>query len=392
MLETKRLLILDDDQDVAKIISLVAGKLGFSVAQCTEAEQFFEYVEHWKPSYIALDLVMPDMDGIEVLRRLAGKEMSAQIILTSGIGTKVLEAARQSAKNYGLSIVGILPKPFRASMLRDMLLQPDIDLLLGKDAASSVEISAIEISRALKNDEFEIYYQPKLDLLSKKVVAFEALVRWNHPVKGMLGPDSFIPLVEAGAQIEELTYKVIEQGMRWLQSLRSDGGNPLMLQFNISPSLLHEIGMVDKLAAMCRNFDLEPSAISFEITESSPISEFTPAVEILARLRIKGFELAIDDFGTGYSSIAQLSKLPFTELKIDKSFVRALHQSSDARNIVKHTIELAKNLGLHCVAEGVEDAATVRYLEEAGCDWVQGYYIGRPMPGKESAAWLQGHA
>lgn len=384
----KRLLILDDEPEVAKTIALIAKRIGFGVEQCYDPATFFRLLDAWQPSHLALDLVMPAMDGMEVLRRLALIDCRINIILTSGIGSRVLESASRSAQNHGLNIVGTLPKPFRPALLRELLLLPSPKMGGSAMATKSPDVPILpeDILQALADDQFELYYQPKVDFSSRKVIAFEALIRWNHPVYGLLCPDLFIPLSEHAGSIDAITCAVIEMGLDWLQEARKD--HSIKLQINISASSLNDISLADDLASRCDSRNLDRAALGIEITESSAMEDDKIGTDILTRLRIKGFELAIDDFGTGYSSMSQLSNLPFSELKIDKSFVIPLQTSSEARKIVLATVKLAQSLGITTVAEGVEDGSTMQFLQKIGCDLAQGYYIAPPMRGPDAVRWL----
>jgi EAL domain-containing protein (putative c-di-GMP-specific phosphodiesterase class I) len=387
----QRLLILDDEPAVAKTMQIIAQKLGFSVRCCTSPEAFFEEVDGWQPTHIAIDLVMPAMDGIEVLRHLGLIGCRAKIILTSGIGNRVLESAGRSAHNHGLSITGTLPKPFRPALLRELLLSTEIST---RDSTSNkcvtdFIIDAESIAHALHHKQFELYYQPKLDLTLRRITAFEALIRWNHPVHGQINPDNFISFSEGSGQIDAITEMVFDMGLEWLAQLSHS--YPISLQINIAASSLEDINMADRLDELCRLHNVEQRQITLEITESCVMSDFNLSRDVFNRLRIKGFELAIDDFGTGYSSMSQLTKLPFSELKIDKSFVVPSTNSGEAGDVVRLTVELARNLGMLSVAEGVENLETLQFLRRVGCNLAQGYFISPPMRGEHVASWLSRH-
>ena len=387
--QEKRLLILDDEPAVAQTIVNIAEKLGFSVRFCLDPAGFFQAVEQWHPTHIALDLVMPAMDGIEVLRRLGSLDCNARVILTSGIGSRVLESAGRSGRNHGLAISGILPKPFRPALLRELLLSATdpVDETVQNCASTPYLISEEAIDEGLKQGAFELYYQPKLNLALRKITAFEALVRWRHPTYGLLCPDQFIPFAEQNGKIDAITETVLDMGLKWLANL--DHRFPVSLEINISANSLADIGMADRLAARCDSRKVDQKKITLEITESCLMEDFNLSIDIFNRLRIKGFELAIDDFGTGYSSMSQLTKLPFSELKIDKSFVLSLPDSSEASEIVRLTVELARSLGMVSVAEGVENLKSLQFLRRIGCTLAQGYFIARPMPGDQVAEWLE---
>jgi diguanylate cyclase (GGDEF)-like protein/PAS domain S-box-containing protein len=244
-----------------------------------------------------------------------------------------------------------------------------------------------QLRRALAAGELVVHYQPKADVRSARVLGVEALVRWQHPEHGLLGPDEFIPLAETTGLIRPLTSYVLEAALRrcraWL-----DAGSELSVAVNLSTRCLLDLALPDQIARLLEDTAVAPERLVLEITESAIMTDPTRALEILHRLHALGVQLAIDDFGTGYSSMAYLKSLPVDELKVDRSFVKHLrHNKSDAV-IVRSTVDLGHNLGLRVVAEGVEDQATWQELATLGCDSVQGYYLARPMPAAELAAWL----
>lgn len=386
-----RLLILDDDASVAQTIAVIARREGFDVRTTDKTDDFFALVADWTPTHLALDLVMPGMDGVEVLRLLAEKTCGARILLTSGMGAKVLESAQRSGNERGLTIVGILPKPFRAQELRNLL----NDATLGhrqagaaKALPSTLAITEADLVRALENRELFLQYQPKVALPTGVPYGVEALVRWRHPSGAVVGPDRFIPLLERSSRIHALTDYVISEGLQWFARLGPGLTDSLKLSINLSARNLTDLQLADRLVSQCESHGVFPTSVILELTESGAMAEPGEALDILTRLRIKGFELAIDDFGTGYSSMAQLVRLPFTELKVDKSFVLSMLHSRESHTIVASTIQLARSLDMSVVAEGIENAATATVLAELGCTLGQGYHLGRPMDGAVAAQWL----
>lgn len=381
----RRLLILDDDASVAMTIAAIADGIGFTVRSCSDPDDFFDAVEGWRPSHIAVDLVMPTLDGMEVLRLLAERRCRAQVIVTSGMGTKVLESAQRSAAERGLSISGILPKPFRAQQLRSLLLQSSAGVDAPVPASAPPPAFAVdEIALGLRQAQFILHFQPKIDLATGRAIGFEALVRWQHPQHGLIPPDAFIPVLERAGEISQLTVWVVQRALAWL------AGAPaaLSVSINLSARDLSDLSLADWLARSCRDAGVAPDRLVLELTETSAMQDPTLALDVLTRLRIKGFRLGIDDFGTGYSSMVQLSRLPFSELKVDKSFVMSMHRSEESRKIVASTISLGRSLGLTTVAEGIENAETAALLRELGCEQGQGYHFGRPMSAEAVRGWL----
>jgi len=248
-----------------------------------------------------------------------------------------------------------------------------------------------ELARAIVNDELRLDYQPKVDVTSGAILGVEALVRWQHPTRGRLGPDSFIPLAEKSDQIGALTRWVmrtaVEQWRRW-----HEVGLDISIAVNFSGRNLNEIEFPDILERLCRKVDVPCSQFVIEITETATASDEVKMMDIATRLRLKGFRISIDDFGTGYSSLVQLQRLPFSEMKVDKSFVIQCASSRESLVIVKSIIDLAHNLNLKVVAEGVETLEVLELLRRLGCDLAQGYYVSRPMEGSKLPAWVSAWA
>jgi diguanylate cyclase len=244
-----------------------------------------------------------------------------------------------------------------------------------------------QLRRALVAGELVVHYQPKADIRSLRILGVEALVRWQHPEHGLLGPGEFVPLAETTGLIRPLTYHVLHAALRqcraWL-----DAGRQLSVAVNLSTRCLLDLTLPDQVIGLLEDTAIAPGCLVLEITESAIMTDPTRALEILNRLHTLGVQLAIDDFGTGYSSMAYLKSLPVHELKVDRSFVRHLRDNQNDAVIVRSTVDLGHNLGLRVVAEGVEDEATLKELATLGCDSMQGYYLARPMPAAELAAWL----
>ncbi|HEX2012766.1 MAG TPA: EAL domain-containing protein [Roseateles sp.] len=256
------------------------------------------------------------------------------------------------------------------------------------DAGSQEALSLLsELRRAIEQQELRLFLQPKVDLKSGQVHSAEALVRWEHPTRGLLPPMQFIPFAEQTGFIRSLTAWVIEESARVAQQARQRG-LPLRISVNLSTRDLLDQELPAKIEALLGRHGADPSMQCLEITESAIMDDPQRALHTLERLAEMGFKLSIDDFGTGYSSLAYLKRLPVNELKIDRSFVMAMERDIDDTKIVRSTIELAHNLGLTVVAEGVETGKAWKLLAQLGCDEGQGYFIGRPMPAQELLDWL----
>jgi diguanylate cyclase (GGDEF)-like protein len=245
-----------------------------------------------------------------------------------------------------------------------------------------------ELRHAVEQEQFVLYFQPKVDLKNYQVTGVEALVRWNHPREDLMLPDTFIPLLEQTGLIRSLTPWVLNESLRQGQQLQ-DQGLPITVSMNLSVRDLQDPYLADAFAEQLAALQISPRWLELEITESAVMTEPERALEVLTRLSSMGLRIAIDDFGTGYSSLSYLKKLPVNTIKIDKSFVIGMERDDNDAAIVHTSVDLAHNLKLEVVAEGVENEETLKRLVELGCDTAQGHYISRPLSAEELSVWLK---
>jgi EAL domain-containing protein (putative c-di-GMP-specific phosphodiesterase class I) len=257
------------------------------------------------------------------------------------------------------------------------------------DTSSPLRVTLVgELRTALtETDQLVVHYQPKADVVTGEVVGVEALVRWQHPTAGMVGPDVFVPVAERSGLIRPLTTVVLRHALDAIVSLR-DAGYPLGVAVNLSPRSLLDLEIVEEVAHLLGVQQLPPETLTLEITESSVMSDPDRSIQVLHQLRKLGVRLAVDDFGTGYSSLSYLRQLPVQEVKIDRSFVQHMVTEPDDATIVRSIIDLGANLDLAAVAEGVEDQETWTALAEMGCAQLQGYHLSRPLPLDKLHDWL----
>jgi EAL domain-containing protein (putative c-di-GMP-specific phosphodiesterase class I)/ActR/RegA family two-component response regulator len=378
-----RLLVLDDDEAVAATIALVAETSGFEVATATAFEAFWSALDAFAPTHVTLDLTMPEVDGIEVLQRLAARGFDGAVIVCSGLDRRVLEAAQRSAMEHGLDGVGLLPKPFLPADLRALLDAPVERRARARRGAAVV--GEAELRSALAERRLEVAYQPKVACASGEVVGFEALARWTEPGVGPVPPDVFVPMAERLGLVDVLTEQVLDEALRWFA--RAEAATSTHLAVNLSARSLDDVACADRIERACAAHGVPPERVVLELTETASAYDPILAHDVLTRFRIKGLALSLDDFGTGHSTLVQLARRPFTELKIDRQFVGEAVRSKEARVIVRAMVGLAHGLGLVATAEGVEDAETLAFLAETGCDRAQGYYLGRPMAPDALPAW-----
>jgi EAL domain-containing protein (putative c-di-GMP-specific phosphodiesterase class I) len=374
-----RLLIIDDEADLGAIFAKAGASCGYDTTATTDPDEFLKQVKNWQPTHIILDLMMPGLDGIELMNRLAEGGSDANFIIVSGVDQKIIDTARRLGSERGLKIGGVFTKPIRIAELRAKLedLKPDADWL-----------TVDAVSNAMERGEITLFYQPKINLATRWLTGFEALARWQHPIRGLIQPLRFLPMVEASPLIDQFTGYAIATACEQIKVWNAEGLT-CDVAVNISARNLDSRGNADLLEGYCRDHAVDPSRLVFELTESAAMSDASQAMDVLARLRLKGIRLSIDDFGTGYSSLVQLQRMPFSEIKIDRAFVAECSNSQDSRVIVKTIVDLAHNLGMKAVAEGVETEQVLDYLAEIGCDEAQGYHISKPMPAADVAPWVK---
>jgi diguanylate cyclase (GGDEF)-like protein len=248
-----------------------------------------------------------------------------------------------------------------------------------------------QLRRAIANDELVLHYQPKIDLRTGSVAGLEALVRWQHPTRGLLPPAEFVDVAESTGLIDPLTDWVVEHALRQVAEWRGRTAS-VPVAVNISARNLRDERLPDRIADRLRAHGVEPRYLEVEVTETAVIANPETALSVLARLHAQGVRVAVDDFGRGYTSLAQLARMPLSELKIDRAFVGAMHTTERDEAIVRTLIELGHQLGLDVVAEGAETDAAVAALRALGCDTVQGYVYSRPLPPDEAIAWIDARA
>jgi EAL domain-containing protein (putative c-di-GMP-specific phosphodiesterase class I) len=365
----RRLLAIDDEKGLLAIVQEVGKSAGYDVVATSDATFFLQQTREWHPTLVLMDLQMPDVDGVELLRAMAAEKLSAPIVLMSGVDDKVLRTVGDLGTDLGLNMRGVLGKPIRLETFRRTL---------EEHAAPRGSHRSDELRNGIATGQLVLHYQPLVRLASRDLIGFEALVRWNHPQEGLIQPDFFIPLAEEHGMIDDLTWTVVrlavEQAARWADSLA------VPISVNLSATNLNDEAFPDKLALLCREHGVSPNQISLELTETATSRDAMSLKAILSRIRLKGFRLAIDDFGIGYSSMMQLRSLPFSELKIDKSFVADMLHSEDAGIIVDAILALAGAFRMDVVAEGIETEAQLAALLKRGAVVGQGYLIARPAP------------
>jgi diguanylate cyclase (GGDEF)-like protein len=359
---------------------------------------------------VAKRLTQQDLRTGDMVARLGGDEFA--VLLAHSDAASAQAVAKRIAKSFELPLafddqtvdlsagIGIACWPLHADDADTLLSRAEVAMYAAKskttgiqlydpalDSSSAQTLSLLtELRRAIDHDELRLFLQPKVRLSDNAVVAAEALVRWQHPVRGLVPPLEFIPFAEQTGFVRQLTLWVFDQAAAMCSSLRANGQS-LRLSVNLSTRDMLDVDLPARLEQILQRHDAPAQAFCLEITESAIMDEPQRALATLNTLSQRGFALSIDDFGTGYSSLAYLKRLPVDELKIDKSFVMNMQEDDDDAKIVRSTIDLAHNLGLSVVAEGVENGLILEKLRDLACDEAQGYHMARPMAAAEFAAW-----
>lgn len=381
-----RVLVVDDDRSIRELIAELARDAGHE-AVCVGS--FEEFQRRFDSDYdlVLLDLHMPDVDGVELLRFVAKAPSVPRIAVMSGFGHRIIRTVEELVKVQGLSIAGSLAKPFSARQLLE-LFDESRDAGPPSKIRLKPQVSVAQLEEALNEEQLSLYYQPKVRIRDGAWLGVEALVRWQLPNGQWIAPDCFIPVAEENGLISRLTDFVLRRALRDCARLR-DEGTHLEFAINISMRDLEDLELPSKVEHLAEEAALNLAELQLEVTESGLMRDQVGALDTLSRLCLKGAKISIDDFGTGYASLQRLSHMPFDEMKIDISFIQRALADEKSRIIVENSLALARRLHMRSVAEGIENEAIWRWLGGLGCDYAQGYWIGRPMPFESLQAWHQ---
>lgn len=335
-----------------------------------------------------IDLALPGMDALELIRRLADAKSRMGVVVVGAQSNAVLFSVETMAAAYGINMLGAIGKPVIGSRLEALItnyLQPGEARAAAR--APTPPISFAEVSQGLQAHEFDPYFQPKIELETGQVKGLEMFARWRHPLYGVLGPASFMQVLEDNRRIDFLDWSMIEKSVAACRTLH-DQGIPISFSINVDQSTLAHPQFMDQISACLERHRIMSDYITFEMTESAVLTTDPHFLERLLRLRMKGFGLAIDDYGTGRSNLQLLARIPFSELKIDRSFVDGASKKQAIGTVLRSCLGLARSLDRRSVAVGVETKQDWDFLQGLGCTYAQGYYIAKPMPVEEFPAWL----
>ena len=384
-------LVLDDDPFMLKLLALMLAGLGCTrVTTCLSGNAALEWIgsHDAAPELILFDLNMPDMDGVEFVRHLVDRRFGGSLVLVSGENERMLQTAEALVRACRMTVLGHLHKPVTRQALA-ALLDRWAPQTAGAPVMAKRVYRADEVRAAIAGGELVNHYQPKVAVATGQVKGVEALVRWAHPVEGLLFPEQFVGVAEEHGLMADLTDGLLRAALSQARAWR-DTGPALRVAINVSIDNLACVEFPELVAREAKAAGVPPEEVILEVMASRLVKDLRIPLEVLARLRLKRFSLSLDDFGTSHSSLAQLRNFRFDELKVDRGFVHGAHQDGNLRAIYNASLGLATQLGMDIVAQGVEDRSDWDFLRATGCGMAQGNFIGKPMPASAWPGWMQG--
>jgi EAL domain-containing protein (putative c-di-GMP-specific phosphodiesterase class I)/CheY-like chemotaxis protein len=339
-----------------------------------------------------IDLALGGMDGLELLRAIADlgepETRAALRLIVVGEDTQdVLFSVETLAQAYGIELLGTIAKPVTSARLKALLDNYGLPIAR-KTAYTGPRFSFAEVGAGLQQRQFEPYFQPKIELATGQVKGLEGFARWRHPEHGVLGPGAFFDALQQNGRVDFLDWTMIEASVERCRGFH-DAGIPIAISLNLAPATLAHPNFIRQIAACTKRHGVLPDYLTFEMTESSILDFDAGFIERLVRLRMLGFGLAIDDYGTGRSNLQLLARVPFSELKIDRSFVDGASKKRPLGTVLKSCLGLAHSLDRMSVAVGVETRQDWDFLQALGCTYAQGYHIANPMEAAAFPGWLE---
>ncbi|MHC8287251.1 EAL domain-containing response regulator [Pseudomonas sp. XS1P51] len=387
----KRILVVDDSRVQREFAVDLCLRLGATeVHQAEDGHQAIALLhQHPFIDVVILDLEMPGMDGVQVLHELVRLGMDPAVIVASARESVLLSVVESMGKSLGVKLLGVLQKPVTLSQLATSLGRFASVQQRGAFQAlteKGPELTGQEVVTALREQQFCAYFQPKISLHDGRLNGVEALIRWQHPEHGLLLPGHFLDVVERSDNMSAITMLMLDLSLRQCQKWHA-AGTLISVSINLSARSLADSKLADAIIERVAASGIAPHFLMLEITESALMTDLAITQGTLARLRLKGFGLSVDDYGTGFSCMLQLSRVPCSELKVDRAFVNGASESVHLRILLESALDIARRLRLKVVAEGVETQKDWALLRELGCDEAQGYFIAKPMPGEALLLW-----
>jgi EAL domain-containing protein (putative c-di-GMP-specific phosphodiesterase class I)/CheY-like chemotaxis protein len=386
-----KFLVAEDDDFQRRWLAIMLANLGVkNIIEATDGIAALKILQDRNtPIDISvIDLKMPGMDGIELIRHIAKENHPGSIILVSALDRSLLFSVETMSKAYGVDLLGTIEKPATPEGLLALLsvYQPRADRR--DKPAKPADLTFADVHRGLVNKEFEPFFQPKVELATGQVRGAEAFTQWQHPEYGSVPPLNFLPLLEEMGVMGAFSWIVIEKSLAACK-LWHQQGHPISVSINLSPTGLSDPEFADKMIDFVTAQKVDPQYIVIEVTESSAATYAPYFLENLARLRMKGFGISVDDFGTGHSSMQQLLHIPFSEIKIDRSFVAGASTNQALELVLSASLDVSRKLNKQSVAVGVETQQDWDFLHKLGCTYAQGYYIAKPMDGATLPMWME---
>jgi EAL domain-containing protein (putative c-di-GMP-specific phosphodiesterase class I)/CheY-like chemotaxis protein len=334
-----------------------------------------------------IDLALGGMDGLELLRAIAALQSPVRLIVVGAQPAGVLFSVETLAQAYGVDLLGTIAKPVTSAKLK-ALLDHYVPPARPAQAPETPRFSFAEVGVGLQKRQFEPFFQPKIELATGQVTGLEVFARWRHPEHGVLGPGAFIGALEENRRVDFLDWTMIELSVEHCRKYH-DAGVPISISLNLAPATLAHPNFIRQVSATMTRHGVLPDYLTFEMTETAILDFDADLIERLVRLRMMGFGLAIDDYGTGRSNLQLLARIPFSELKIDRSFVDGASKKRPLGTVLKSCLGLAHSLDRMSVAVGVETRQDWDFLQGLGCTYAQGYHIANPMEAEAFPGWLE---
>jgi EAL domain-containing protein (putative c-di-GMP-specific phosphodiesterase class I)/DNA-binding NarL/FixJ family response regulator len=382
-----RILALDDEPLMLEFLADTLGALGYTqVTTCSSGYRALSLLEAPGADIVLFDLKMPELDGLQFIRHLKGRDFIGSVVLVSGVDERIVQSSEQLVRSYGIDILGSISKPVHPDELARVLAgwSPKRN---APASEAGPAYAAAEIRAAIAAGELVNFYQPKVDLATGELTGAEVLVRWRHPVNGLLAPNMFISTAEHLDIIEDLTVNVITQTLEQAR-LWKEAGLPLDLSVNVSTNWLSDLQFPDLVEDLARRVNIAPRHLLLEVSGGRLMEDIRASLEILARLRLMGFGLSLDAFGASSLSLGQLRSIPFTELKVGRSLITGAWKNRNAGAALGSSMTLGQQLGVCVTAEGVETIEDWRFVKAAGCRLCQGFFVAPPMRAEEFTEWL----
>jgi len=389
-LEDLRVMVVDDQQIQRNVLVRMLAAVGITdVLVACNGREGLDVLKSADPcpDVVISDLDMPEMDGIEFIRHLAQRHLARAVAVSSALEPTILRSVRTMATAYGLEVLGTLPKPPTKVALVELFSRLGTASRPAPTTDPALDFPKEVLEQALADGSITAHFQPQVSLRTGQITGSEALARWPNGPNGPVATNVFIPQIERHGLSGELTLRMLAEACRAQTLWMICDGLDLGVSVNVSASCLSDVSTADRYLALVNELGGDPQRITIEVTERAFISDMGPALDVLTRLRVMGFKLSIDDFGTGYASMEKVDALPFSELKIDQSFVHDATADARQRTIIETSLDLARKLEIHTVAEGIETQEDWDLLMAMGGDYAQGWFIARAMPVKELSAW-----